>query len=118
KVVTNFELEALMDTSDAWIQQRTGIHERRYVNEGMGTSDLGLQASLCAFKECQPDCGRCRFHYLRHFESRLLFSRLRLPAARKAGRGNDRGARCSQSVLSLSLRTICRRPVRQDGHVP
>ena len=50
RVVTNFELEALMDTSDAWIQQRTGIRERRYVNEGVGTSDLGLQASLRALQ--------------------------------------------------------------------
>jgi len=39
-----------MDTSDAWIQQRTGIRERRYVNEGVGTSDLGLQASLRALQ--------------------------------------------------------------------
>jgi 3-oxoacyl-[acyl-carrier-protein] synthase III len=50
RVVTNFELEVLMDTSDAWIQQRTGIRERRYVNEGVGTSDLGLQASLHALQ--------------------------------------------------------------------
>jgi 3-oxoacyl-[acyl-carrier-protein] synthase-3 len=37
-----------MDTSDEWIQQRTGICERRFVNEGVGSSDLGLQASLRA----------------------------------------------------------------------
>jgi 3-oxoacyl-[acyl-carrier-protein] synthase-3 len=37
-----------MDTSDEWIQQRTGIRERRYVDEGVGSSDLGLQASLKA----------------------------------------------------------------------
>ncbi len=37
-----------MDTSDQWIQQRTGIRERHYVDEGVGTADLGLQASLKA----------------------------------------------------------------------
>jgi len=37
-----------MDTSDEWILQRTGICERRFVSEGVGSSDLGLQASLKA----------------------------------------------------------------------
>jgi len=50
RIVTNLELEGLMDTSDTWIQQRTGIRERRYVSEGVGTSDLGLQASLRALE--------------------------------------------------------------------
>ena len=30
RVVTNFDLEKLMDTSDEWIQERTGIKERRF----------------------------------------------------------------------------------------
>ena len=42
RIVPNTELEEKMDTSDEWIQQRTGIRERRYVEEGVGTSDLGL----------------------------------------------------------------------------
>jgi 3-oxoacyl-[acyl-carrier-protein] synthase-3 len=48
RVVTNQDLGKLMDTSDEWIQQRTGIRERRYVDEGVGSSDLGLQASVKA----------------------------------------------------------------------
>ena len=47
-VVTNRDLEKLMDTTDQWIQQRTGIRERRFVDEGVGVADLGLQASLKA----------------------------------------------------------------------
>lgn len=50
RVVTNFDLEKMFDTSDEWIQQRTGIVERRYVDEGVGTADLGYQASLKAIK--------------------------------------------------------------------
>jgi len=50
RVVTNFDLEKMFETSDEWIQQRTGIVERRYVDEGMGTADLGYQASLKAIK--------------------------------------------------------------------
>ena len=48
RVVTNADLAQMMETSDEWIQQRTGIRERRFVEEGVGTSDLAFQASLRA----------------------------------------------------------------------
>ena len=50
RIVSNTELEEKMDTSDEWIQQRTGIRERRYVELGVGTSDLGLRASRRALQ--------------------------------------------------------------------
>lgn len=49
-VYTNFDIEKLMDTTDEWIQQRTGIVERRWVSEGTSTSDLALKASENAIK--------------------------------------------------------------------
>lgn len=45
RVVTNDDLAQLMDTSDEWIQQRTGIKTRRHVDKGMLPSDLGLEAA-------------------------------------------------------------------------
>jgi 3-oxoacyl-[acyl-carrier-protein] synthase-3 len=45
RVVTNEELTRHMETSDAWIQERTGIRERRWVREGTGNSDLALEAT-------------------------------------------------------------------------
>ncbi|MDZ7294242.1 MAG: ketoacyl-ACP synthase III [candidate division KSB1 bacterium] len=50
RVVTNFDLEKLMDTSDQWIRERTGIAERRFVEPGVGSSDLALGASLMALE--------------------------------------------------------------------
>jgi 3-oxoacyl-[acyl-carrier-protein] synthase-3 len=50
KVVTNEDLSKLMNTSDEWITQRTGIKERRYVSEGVGASDLALEASRMAIQ--------------------------------------------------------------------
>jgi len=45
RVVTNDELAKLMDTSDEWIVQRTGIKERRYIeHDGIGASDLAVPA--------------------------------------------------------------------------
>jgi 3-oxoacyl-[acyl-carrier-protein] synthase-3 len=44
-VLTNAELETMVDTTDEWIQSRTGIKERRILKgEGLGTSDLGVGA--------------------------------------------------------------------------
>ncbi len=50
RVVTNQDLTQWMDTSDEWIQQRTGIQQRHWVPEegGVGASDLGLEASRIA----------------------------------------------------------------------
>ena len=50
KVVTNKDLEKLMDTSDEWIQQRTGIQERRYVEEGMGNVEMSYEATQVALQ--------------------------------------------------------------------
>ena len=45
RVVTNDELAERMDTSDEWIQQRTGIKQRHFIDEeGVGASDLAVPA--------------------------------------------------------------------------
>jgi len=51
KVLTNFDLEKMgLDTTDEWIVQRTGVHERRIADPDMATSDLGYHASLNALE--------------------------------------------------------------------
>ncbi|MFB7156160.1 MULTISPECIES: beta-ketoacyl-ACP synthase III [unclassified Lysinibacillus] len=45
KVVTNFDLEKMMDTSDEWIRTRTGIEERRFAADDQDTSDLAVAAA-------------------------------------------------------------------------
>src|SRR5262249_50908679 len=45
---TNHDLARVMDPSDAWIQQRTGIAQRHYAPEGVGAADLALEASTRA----------------------------------------------------------------------
>jgi 3-oxoacyl-[acyl-carrier-protein] synthase-3 len=45
RIVTNDELSRTMDTTDAWIQQRTGIRERRIAAEGEFTSHLAIKAA-------------------------------------------------------------------------
>lgn len=50
KVVTNAELEKLVDTSDQWIQERTGIKERHVAGADQATSDLAIEASRKALE--------------------------------------------------------------------
>ena len=45
KIMTNKDLEKIVDTSDEWIVDRTGIKERRIVDAGVATSDLGALAA-------------------------------------------------------------------------
>jgi 3-oxoacyl-[acyl-carrier-protein] synthase-3 len=49
-VVTNADLEKMMDTTDEWIRQRTGIEERRWISEPTGASDLAVPASRAALE--------------------------------------------------------------------
>jgi 3-oxoacyl-[acyl-carrier-protein] synthase-3 len=48
RVVTNADLEKIVNTSDEWIRTRTGIRERRYVKPGTPTSEIALRAA----REC------------------------------------------------------------------
>src|SRR5262245_64746131 len=50
RVLTNADLEKMVDTNDEWIVQRTGIRERRIVEEGEATSDLALKAAQQALE--------------------------------------------------------------------
>lgn len=51
KIVTNADLEKIMDTSDEWIRTRTGIEERRIAGDDEDTSDLAFRAAEAAMKD-------------------------------------------------------------------
>ena len=46
RILTNFDLEKMVDTNDEWIRSRTGIETRHLVKEGEATSDMGTQIAL------------------------------------------------------------------------
>lgn len=54
-IYTNFDLEKMMDTTDEWIQQRTGIVQRHWVDDNTSNSDLALIASQNAIKNAGID---------------------------------------------------------------
>ena len=57
RVLTNDDLSQMMDTSDEWIVERTGIRERRVAGEGEALSDLALPASREALEQAGVDPG-------------------------------------------------------------
>ena len=51
KVLTNYDLEKMMDTSDEWIRTRTGIEERHIADDNQNTSDMAFEAAEKAIKD-------------------------------------------------------------------
>jgi len=68
-VLTNHELEALVDTNDEWITTRTGIKERRILKgEGTATSDLAVPAVNGLLKKTRHQRRRNRpYYFLYHY---------------------------------------------------
>jgi len=62
-VVTNSDLEKLMDTNDAWIQERTGIKERRHIVKGGQdtTSSMGTRAAQMAIAQAEIEADAIDF---------------------------------------------------------
>ena len=57
RVVTNKDLEKLMDTSDEWIRQRSGVEERHWLTEDQGPADLAEQAARRALSDAGLEAG-------------------------------------------------------------
>ncbi len=55
RVLSNADLSAMVDTSDEWITQRTGIHERHIAATGETTSDMAIKAACAALAAAQVD---------------------------------------------------------------
>ena len=55
KVLSNADLEKMVDTSDEWILKRTGISERRIADDGENTSDMAAKASKLAIERANLD---------------------------------------------------------------
>ncbi|HZD03574.1 MAG TPA: beta-ketoacyl-ACP synthase III [Longimicrobiales bacterium] len=57
RILTNHDLEAMVDTSDEWIMERTGIRERRIAAEGESAAYMGAEAGRRAMEEAGVDPG-------------------------------------------------------------
>lgn len=53
RVLTNFDLEKMVETTDEWIRTRTGVRERRIAKKGESASELGSRAALAAIQDAK-----------------------------------------------------------------
>ncbi len=106
RVVTNFDLEKVMDTTDEWIRQRSGIEQRQHVDDE-GTADLAYQATLRALENANLKADDIEMIILAslspdHFfpgSSALLQAKLGLTTTPSM----DIRAQCSGFLYSLNL---------------
>lgn len=106
-VLTNHDFESMVDTSDEWITQRTGIKERRRCSEEQACSDLATKAARCAIEDAglKPDdidmvvCGTVTPDYQLPATACLVQKNL---ALKNAG-AFDINAACNGFITALSV---------------
>jgi 3-oxoacyl-[acyl-carrier-protein] synthase-3 len=107
RILTNADLEKMVDTSDAWITQRSGIRERRIADECEATSDLAVKAAQQALDRANLTADDIDFIVLgttsadMQFPSTANFVQQKL-GCRKIG-SVDVWAACTGSIYSLSI---------------
>ena len=113
RVMTNADLETMVDTSDEWIVSRTGIEERRIVAEGESTSDLAARAGRIAMERAGVGGRRRRPALRRNDEPRLHHA---VDGVHHAGEARTHvpGRRHHGRVHQLHLRA-CRRVRRPSS---
>ncbi|NIJ68083.1 beta-ketoacyl-ACP synthase III [Xanthomonas sp. 60] len=107
KVLTNADLETMVETSDEWIVSRTGITERHIAADGQTTSDLGYQAALRALEAAGIEASQLDMIVVGTTTPDLIFpSTACLIQARLGAVGCpafDVNAACSGFVFALSV---------------
>jgi 3-oxoacyl-[acyl-carrier-protein] synthase-3 len=107
RVLTNAELEKLVETSDEWIVQRTGIRERRIVDENEATSDLALRAAQQAMERAGVGPEEIDFIVVGTTTGDMAFPTTANLVQHRLGCRNagsmDLYAACAGSVYSLSV---------------
>ncbi len=106
RVLSNFDLEKMVETSDEWIQQRTGIRERHIVDPGVATSDLAKEAALKAIAQAGLKPADIDFIVVGTTTPDMMFPSTACLLQHKIGAtrawGFDLGAACSGFTYALT----------------
>jgi 3-oxoacyl-[acyl-carrier-protein] synthase-3 len=105
RVMTNADLEKIIETSDEWIVTRTGIRERHVVDQGVATSDLAVEATKRALAERGIDANEIEAIVVATVTPDMLFPSTACLVQHKLGIKNvwgfDLSAACSAFVYAL-----------------
>ncbi len=106
KLLTNADLEKLVDTTNEWILQRTGIRQRHIVDDGMATSDLAKEAALGAMCQAGVTPAQIGFIVVGTTTPDTIFPSTACLLQNKIGAasawGFDLGAACSGFTYALT----------------
>jgi 3-oxoacyl-[acyl-carrier-protein] synthase-3 len=107
RLLTNADLEKMVDTSNEWILQRTGIRERHVVDPGVATSDLAKEAALAAIAQAGITPADIGFIVVGTTTPDMMFPSTACLLQHKIGAvhawGFDLGAACSGFTFALSV---------------
>ena len=106
RLLTNKDLERLVNTSDEWILQRTGIRERHVVDPGVATSDLAKEAAIKAIAQAGLTPSDIDFIVVGTTTPDMMFPSTACLVQHKIGAdrawGFDLGAACSGFTYALT----------------
>ena len=106
KIITNDELSKMVDTSDEWIKERTGIRQRRVSDADTATSDLALCAAKKALEAAKLDPSKLDFILVATCTPDTLFPSVSTILQDKLGAKNaaalDVSAACSGFNFALA----------------
>jgi len=107
RIVTNQDLEKIMDTSDEWIRSRTGICERRVISDGETTSTLAFEACRKALQAAEVDPAEIDLFVLGTTTPDLIFPSTACLIQKQLGLPDcgamDVNAACSGFLYALSI---------------
>jgi 3-oxoacyl-[acyl-carrier-protein] synthase-3 len=107
RVVTNLDLEKMINTTDAWIRERSGIGERHWADVGVGTSDLAVEAAKQALAASKTDPAEVDFLIAATLSPDHYFPGIGVMVQSKLGLGTigalDVRNQCSGFIYALSV---------------
>jgi len=105
KVLTNADIEQMVETSDEWIRSRTGIRERHVVEPGMATSDLAYLAGKHALKQAGVEGKELDLIIVATTSPDMLFPSTACLLQQRLGASSavcfDLSAACSGSIFAM-----------------
>jgi len=107
RLLTNADLEKMVETNDQWIVERTGIRERHIVDKGVATSDLAVEAAKCCLKKRGIDASEVEVIIVATVTPDMLFPATACLVQNKLGVpgawGFDLSAACSGFPYALQV---------------
>ena len=118
RVLTNQDLEKMVETNDQWILERVGIRERHIAGPDMATSDMAVEAARCALAQRGVDAAEVNAIIVCTVTPDMFFPSTACLVQNGLGARGRLGVRPDRGLLELRLRADHRRAPGDGGHAP